>query len=72
MKDTEIIFPEQILIQIPIFYRNMTCLETENVGELKVKARFSKSHVHFSNSYLNYPLHKPISYLEFEVIEYAG
>ncbi|UTA68500.1 MULTISPECIES: hypothetical protein [Emticicia] len=56
-------FNKKTLLKIPVFYRCMTVYKTEEVGELKVTARFGTSKRHFSKNYLNYSGHKPVSEL---------
>jgi hypothetical protein len=58
------IFAKETLNQIPLFYQFMTEFETLNVGELKVTARFNKCKTHFSEHYLQFGLHKPVSNLD--------
>jgi hypothetical protein len=58
------IFNEEILQQIPLFYRKMTEFETKQLGELKTKARFSVSTLHCTNYYLQYSPSKPIADLD--------
>ncbi len=55
------IFSDDTLDRIPVFYRFMTEFETTTLGELKVGARFSKCSSHFSENYLNFWSHKPLS-----------
>jgi hypothetical protein len=58
------IFSEEVLKQIPVFYRKMTEFETKNVGELKTNARFSSSENHYSDYYLQYLPSKPVADLD--------
>lgn len=58
------IFKEEVLNQIPIFYRKMTEFETKNLGELKINSRFSISENHYSSYYLQYLPSKPIADLD--------
>lgn len=62
MKDNvDSLFSSDIVAQVPVFYSFFSELETEQVGELKVTAKFSSSRRHQSDSYLSFPMHKPIS-----------
>lgn len=60
-REIKSIFSVETLDQVPVFYRFMTESETRDLGELKVGARFSKCASHFSDNYLNFWCHKPIS-----------
>lgn len=55
------IFSEQTLEELPAFYHFMTKFYTKELGELKIKSRFSKSEQHFSSNYLNYVNNKPFT-----------
>lgn len=55
------VFTDEELRQLPLTYRKMEAEETKNVGELYVGSMYSKSSKHFSNSYMVYNSHKPIS-----------
>ena len=55
------IFSEDILKEIPIFYRLMEKEQTYKIGELYLKSTFSKSKRNFSKSYKVLISYKPIS-----------
>ena len=55
------IFNKKHLEELPITYRLMNEMETENVGELYLKSVFTNSKKHFSKSYKMYISSKPIS-----------
>lgn len=61
MINNKSIFNEEVLNEIPIFYRLMREKETNKIGELYLKTRFSKSKKHFSKNYKVVTSHKPIS-----------
>jgi len=65
MKNNEIdkntLFSEKELKLIPLTYRTMKTHKTEFVGELNVNISFSKSSKHYSEQYIVYTSHKPIS-----------
>lgn len=55
------IFNEDILKELPIFYRLMEKKQTDKIGELYLKSTFSKSKRHFSRNYRVLISYKPIS-----------
>ena len=55
------IFNKKQLEELPITYRLMNEMETENVGELYLKSVFTNSKKHYSKSYKMYISSKPIS-----------
>jgi hypothetical protein len=62
MKDSvDTLFDSRVLAKLPLLYRLLAELETEQVGELRVNSRFSTSRRHYSENYLNMPFWKPIS-----------
>lgn len=56
-------FDDEILERLPIGFRSMVKKETNTIGELYKRAKFSKSVSHQAAQYMNYPLFKPISNL---------
>ncbi len=60
------IFDEKQLLELPLYYRYFTQLETKNVKELYLDYRFSRSIKHFSNNYINSDSYKPISGILFQ------
>jgi len=54
-------FQEELLANIPLGFRFMISKETNSIGELYKRVKFSKSKTHQSNQYTTYPCHKPIS-----------
>lgn len=61
MSKKKTVFNDEELEFIPLTYRQMEAEETKNVGEFNVGSRYSKSARHFSNHYMVFTSHKPIS-----------
>lgn len=61
MTNKKTIFKKVQLAELPITYRLMNEMITENVGELYLKSIFTNSKKHFSKSYKMYISSKPIS-----------
>ncbi|SEO91617.1 hypothetical protein SAMN05192574_11634 [Mucilaginibacter gossypiicola] len=61
--DEDTPFDEELLLKIPLGYRSMVKKETEFIGELYRRVKFSGSKLFQSNQYSNFPSHKPISNL---------
>jgi hypothetical protein len=55
------VFTEAELAHLPITYKKMEGEVTNSIGELYVGSLYSKSTKHFSNNYMVYNAHKPIS-----------
>lgn len=55
------VFAGEELKHLPLTYQKMEAEETKNVGELYIGSMYSKSTKHFSNNYMVYNSHKPIS-----------
>lgn len=55
------LFTDETLLQIPIFFRFLSESETKKVEELRIGGRFSICEKYFSNSYMAFFPHKPIS-----------
>jgi len=63
MKETECPFEETYLDKLPLAYRFMVKRETDSIGELYRKVKFSQSKKHRSIMMNNYRDFKPISNL---------
>ena len=61
MSKKKTVFANEELEYIPLTYRQMEAEETKSVGELNVGSKYSKSVKHFSNYYMVFTSHKPIS-----------
>ena len=61
MSKNKTVFTNEELEYIPLTYRQMEAEKTKSVGELNVDSKYSKSIKHFSNHYIAFTSHKPIS-----------
>ena len=61
--EEDTLFEEDLLERIPIGFRSMVKKETNTIGELYKRVKFSKSSLHQSGQYISYPSFKPISNL---------
>jgi hypothetical protein len=55
----KLLFTEETLAQIPIFFRYLTESETKEVSELRTTSRFSVCDRYFSSNHLRIPSYKP-------------
>lgn len=67
--ETDTIFTNKQLENLPINYKTMVVMNTENVKELYSNETFSKSLKHQSSEYICYDSNKPISNLFFGILK---